>query len=118
VSEAGTQPRGAGVDVDALVAEFNSAVRGGRWDRYLERFTDDAVLEFVGPPAGPFGGREAIAAAYRDAPPDDTIAVVAPPSTAGDETVVAYRWNDSGATGSMRITARAGRISRLVVTFD
>lgn len=106
------------VDVDAHVAAFNRAVAEGVWDRYVARFTENAVLEFVGPPVGPFVGRDAIARAYATAPPDDTIEVSAPPSTDGDATVVRYRWTRTGETGSMRLTGADGLIERLVVTFD
>ena len=66
------------VDVDAHVAAFNKAVQDGDWEPYLDRFTEEAVLEFVGPPVGPLVGRGAIAQAYADNPPDDTIEVIAP----------------------------------------
>ncbi|HEX7133769.1 MAG TPA: nuclear transport factor 2 family protein, partial [Iamia sp.] len=80
---------------------------------------DDAVVEFVGPPVGPFEGREAIAAAYAAMPPDDTISMVTAPTVDGDETVVPYRWDATGATGTMRLTdAPDDRLARLVITFD
>jgi hypothetical protein len=53
------------------VDRFNAAVGSGDFGPMLELFTDDAALEFVGVPVGPFEGREAIAAAYREQPPDD-----------------------------------------------
>jgi steroid Delta-isomerase len=106
-------------DVDAHVAAFNAAVSSGDWEAFAARFADHAVLAFVGPSLGPFEGRDAIATAYADQPPDDTITAVGSPTVEGDETVVPYRWDATGATGSMRITEAAdGRISRLVVTFD
>jgi steroid Delta-isomerase len=107
------------IDAEAHVAAFNTAVTSGDWDAFSARFADDATLAFVGPPVGPFTGREAIAAAYAAQPPDDTISLVGPPTTEGDETVVAYRWDGTGATGTMRFTAAPdGLLARLTVTFD
>lgn len=101
------------------VAAFNTAVRTGGWDAFAARFADDAVLAFVGPPVGPFAGRAAIAAAYAAQPPDDTIAIAGPVTVEGDEVVVPYRWDATGATGTMRLTpAPDGLLARLVVTFD
>ena len=106
------------IDIHAHIDTFNEAVAGGNWDAFVARFADDAVLEFVGPPVGPFAGRDAIAAAYRESPPDDTIEVVGAVTSDGDTLVVPYRWTTTGATGTMRFTERSGRIARLVVTFD
>lgn len=106
------------VDVDAHIAAFNTAVESGRWQPVVDRFADDAVLEFVGPPVGPFVGRAAIAAAYATSPPDDTIELAGPPAIVGDELVVPYRWRRTGSTGSMRFTSHGELIDRLVVTFD
>ena len=76
------------------------------------------MLEFVGPPVGPFSGRAAIREAYARQPPDDKIELDGPVTAESDELVVAYRWARTGATGSIRVTERAGRITRLVVTFN
>jgi steroid Delta-isomerase len=43
------------------VQAFNAGVRSGDWSALVELFADDAELEFVGIPVGPFRGREAIA---------------------------------------------------------
>jgi steroid delta-isomerase len=100
------------------VRRFNAAVDSGVWTAFVEQFADDAVLEFVGPPVGPFAGRAAIAEAYARNPPDDEVELAGPVRTDGDELVVPYRWVSTGATGTMRVSERAGRIVRLVVTFD
>lgn len=97
---------------------FNTAVVDGDWSAFVARFTDDARVEFVGPPVGPFVGRVAIAAAYEVSPPDDTIASNGAPVFDGDELVVPYRWVTTGATGTMRFTERDGLITLLVITFD
>ncbi len=63
---------GADVDVEAFLDEhvrfFNVAVDTRDWSDFVARFSDDAVLEFVGPPIGPFSGRSAIAKAYAAEP--------------------------------------------------
>lgn len=64
----------------------------------------DAELAFVGPPVGPFHGRAAIAAAYAAQPPDDTVSIAGPVAVEGDEVVVPYRGDATGATGTMRLT--------------
>lgn len=107
------------IDADEHVAAFNTAVRTGDWDAFAARFADDAVLAFVGPPVGPFEGRAAIAAAYAAQPPDDTVTISGPVVAEGAVTVVPYRWDATGATGTMRLTPTPdGLLQRLVVTFD
>jgi steroid delta-isomerase len=109
-------------DSESYLAEhvrvFNAAVDNGDWNDFVARFADDAVLDFVGPPVGPFVGRNAIYDAYCQSPPDDRIDIDGPATIEADELVVPYRWHTTGATGLMRFTRRDGRIARLVVTFD
>ena len=105
--------------LDELVAAFNAGVHTGDWTAYLSAFADDATLEFPGVPAGPFRGRDAIREAYEASPPDDTIEVVGAEDDATDERTVRFRWQRTGATGTMRGRLDGdGRIVRLVVTFD
>jgi hypothetical protein len=101
------------------VDRFNVGVRSGDFSQMLELFTDDAVLEFEGVPVGPFHGREAIAAAYRDQPPDDEIEVLEA-SEVADEVAARYAWlrDEGGAAGDLRLSRVGDRIARLVVTFD
>ena len=84
----------------------------------LEQFSDDAELVFVGVPAGPFLGKGAIAAAYREQPPDDEIDVRAV-RREGAETVADYGWRREAGVraGELRLTEDGGEIRRLVVTF-
>ena len=93
-------------------------VAHGHRSQSKDRFADDATVEFVGPPVGPFIGRTAIAEAYESSPPDDTNESYAQHSRDGDDLVVPYRWTATGATGTMRFTEHDGRIARLVITFD
>jgi steroid Delta-isomerase len=105
------------MDVAEHVRVFNEAASSGRWEPFIDRFAEDAELEFVGVPAGPFIGKQAIAQAYRENPPDDVIAIDGAPRRAGDTIVVPYRWNRTSEKGTMRMTWKAGLITKLVVTF-
>jgi hypothetical protein len=104
--------------VERHVALFNQGVRSLDFGPMLEQFTDDAELAFEGVPAGPFRGREAIAAAYRTQPPDDEIDVSRVDAAEG-EIVVWYAWRtEPTRRGRMIITPDGDRIARLTVTFD
>ncbi|MGW1345006.1 nuclear transport factor 2 family protein [Kribbella sp. NPDC002412] len=92
------------------VDAFNHAVTTGDWDTFAARFAADATMTFVNVPAGPFHGRTAIAAAYRENPPTETMTLF------DDET--RFRWS-SGTTGTMALTwTPAGAVQTLTVTFD
>jgi steroid Delta-isomerase len=101
------------------VARFNEGVRTGDYGPMLERFSDGAELAFEGVPVGPFRGREQIAAAYRDQPPDDEVRVLDAQERADGVVVARYGWaNEPGvAAGEMRVTREGDRIVRLEVTF-
>jgi len=101
------------------VERFNAGVRAGDFTPMLDGLSDDAELEFVGVPAGPFHGRAEIAEAYRVQPPDDEILIV--DEHAEEDTVVAgYAWsaNPDTRAGELRLTVRDGLIRRMVVTFE
>jgi len=104
------------VTAEAHVASFNAAVLSGDFTAFVRRFAPDAVMTFVGPPVGPYTGRDAIAAAYAAQPPDDTMEIVSARAE-GDAEVIAFRWS-RGGTGTMRIRRRAGLIAELAVVFD
>lgn len=91
---------------------FNAAVTSGDWSALVATLHPDAVLTFVGVPAGPYQGRDAIAEAYRTNPPDDTMRVV---SVRGE--VVAFEWS-RGGTGTLTIQRDADRITGLTIKFD
>jgi steroid delta-isomerase len=114
----GHQAKTTRFDFDEHVQQFNTAVETGDWSNFTERFAENATLEFVGAPVGPFSGRSAILQAYTDSPPKDKIDLDGPVVVDSDELVVPYRWAGTGETGTMRVTERGGRIVRLVVTFD
>ena len=94
------------------VSRFNAGVRGGDWASMLELFADDAELEFVGIPVGPFRGRDAIAAAYAERPPDDEIVLL----DGGPR----YAWSrePERPAGEMHLIARDGRIERLRILYE
>jgi hypothetical protein len=102
------------------VERFNQGVRSGDFAPMLAAFSEDAEMVFEGVPAGPFVGRDAIDAAYREQPPDDEILLLAAPAAGVDGVVRApYAWASApGAeAGELRLTAAGDRIRRLVVTF-
>ena len=100
------------------VERFNAGVRSGDFGPMVEEgFGDSAELAFEGVPVGPFVGRDAIDAAYREQPPDDEVEILG--SEERDGVIVArYAWlRDGRQAGEMRLTPRDGQIGKLVVTF-
>jgi steroid Delta-isomerase len=102
------------------VERFNAGIALGDFGPMLEFFTDDAEMVFEGVPVGPFRGRDAIAAAYREQPPDDQLNVLEASEPEAGQVVARYAWAAEPATpsGELRLTHHDGQISRLVVTFD
>jgi steroid delta-isomerase len=100
------------------VGHFNIGVRTGDWAPMLAGFDDAAEMEFRGIPVGPFVGKEAIAAAYRERPPDDEMRVLEERETGG-RVEARYAWlaEPEVAAGEMFLTAEDGLIRKLVVTF-
>ena len=101
------------------VERFNDGVRTGDFARMLENFAADATMAFEGVPVGPFVGRDAIAQAYRDRPPDDELEVIESRHD-GDTIVAGYAWRrePEKRAGELRLTVQSDRITRIVVTFD
>ena len=101
------------------VRRFNEGVRTGDFGPMAAAFADDAEMRFEGVPVGPFVGRDAIAAAYRDQPPDDQVEILGAEERDG-MIVARYAWRrDEGRqAGEMRISQRNGQIQKLVITFD
>jgi RimJ/RimL family protein N-acetyltransferase len=101
------------------VGDHNECVRTGDWEPLAGWFVEGAELVFDGVPVGPFHGRAAIAAAYRDQPPDDQVVTFR--VTCADGIVTAlYGWlADPGRVcGRMVLTPADGLIARLRVTFE
>jgi RimJ/RimL family protein N-acetyltransferase len=101
------------------VERFNAGVRSGDFGPMLEAFAEDAEMAFEGVPVGPFRGRDAIAAAYRERPPDDEVEVL-DAREEGPLVVAAYAWRAEPGVraGELRLTREGDRIRGLVVTFD
>jgi hypothetical protein len=85
----------------------------------LEQFADDAELAFEGGPMGPFRGKDAIAGAYGEQPPDDEIVILRTRESSDDLVVADYAWKADPKTraGSMILRLRGAEIDRLLVTF-
>ena len=95
------------------VTAFNRAVTTGDWETFARRFAVGATMRFTGIPFGPFEGRTAIAAAYRENPPTETMTLIG-----GDDEVARFRWS-GGGTGTMELRwAPDGTVQALIVSFD
>jgi steroid delta-isomerase len=101
------------------VERVNAGVRSRDWGPMLEHFDEDAEMEFRGIPVGPYVGKEAIAAAYREQPPNDELRVLELRERE-DGVDARYAWlaEPEIAAGEMLLTVAGGRICKLVVTFD
>jgi hypothetical protein len=99
------------------ISAFNDSVRSGDWADFATRFTPEATMRFVGVPAGPFTGREAIAAVYAAQPPSDTLTVTRTAS-AGDVDELGFAWDTGGGTGTMTVRWSGALISELTISFS
>jgi hypothetical protein len=99
---------------------FNTGVRKRDFSGMLSQFADDAVMRFDGVPVDPFEGRSAIAAAYRDQPPDDEIRVLDTLGAGPDRVTARYAWAAAAdqVAGRLHLRVRDGLIAELVVTFE
>ena len=105
--------------LDRHVATFNRAVESGDFGPLVELFAPDARLAFADVPIGPFDGRAAIAGAYEDQPPSDTMMIL-DREVAEDGTIVqGFSWSaDEGErSGEMRLRVVDDQIQQLVVSF-
>ena len=101
------------------VRRFNDAVRSGDFADMVAGFAPEAEMSFVGAPAGPFAGRDEIAAAYAEQPPDDEIRLLGAPRVDGEAVEADYAWAAGGTrAGRLILTARGDEITSLVVTFE
>lgn len=103
--------------VDAHAALFNRAVRSGDHADFIATFAPDAVMRFATIPIGPFRGREAIARAYADQPPTDTITVREVEEYDPQTAHVALDY-DNGGSGTMTLRWRDGQVADLTIAFD
>ena len=100
------------------VRRFNGGVRSGDFGPMLELFAPNALLAFEGVAVGPFEGRNAIARASGEQPPDDGIDLLTVDERP-DGVVAGYAWRAEAErrAGELRLTVLDGLIQRLVVTF-
>jgi hypothetical protein len=105
--------------LDDHVRRFNEGVRTGDFAPMAAAFTEDAEMHFEGVPTGPFVGRDAIQAAYREQPPDDEVEILGWQERDG-VVIARYAWLRDGGkqAGEMLLYPRDGRIRKLVVTFS
>jgi hypothetical protein len=98
------------------VADFNRGVTGGDFTPMVSRFDPDGEVVFTGAPFGPIRGQDAIHAAYRDQPPDDTITVISTQAD-GDTVRAEFVWdaNPDKDGGTMELEVANSRIKRLVI---
>ena len=108
--------------VDALyeyVARHNQGLRTGDWEPLGECFAEDAVLELEGVPAGPFSGRDAIVAAYRERPPDDEVRVLsAEERPNGVDARYAWAAEPERPAGRLLLALQGSAIERLAITVE
>lgn len=105
--------------LEAHVERFNRGVRSGDFEPMLAAFAPDAEMVFEGVRAGPFLGRDAIAAAYAAQPPTDEVRLIGSVRLEDGVIVGDYAWaTKEQRAGRMLLTAGGGGITRLVVTFE
>jgi steroid Delta-isomerase len=99
------------------VEMFNEAVRTGDFGDFLASFAEDAVMQIDGAAAGPVRGRAAIAEAYRDAPPADTMALMAMETDGEDAVRASFDWDNQSGGGQMYLRWQGSQLAELVVSF-
>lgn len=101
---------------EAHCSLFNESVRTGDWKPFVATFADDARMAFTNVPVGPYVGRDAIAAAYAENPPDDTMTIEYVDEVDADTAKVRFQW-DNGGPGTMVVRWRDGEVAELEITF-
>jgi steroid delta-isomerase len=96
---------------------FNAAVRAGDFTAFTQTFAEDAVMSFEGVPAGPYRGRDEIAAAYARRPPTDTMTIRSVRSD-GDTDVARFTWDAGDGGGTMTVRWRGDEVREVAVTFE
>lgn len=114
-----TEPGGATDLLRRYVAGLNHGVRSGDFAAMLAELADDARLVFEGIPVGPFLGSEAIAEAYRTRPPDDELELLSVHEDGDGTASGEYAWSErpGSPAGEVVVTARAGRITHVLVRY-
>lgn len=103
--------------LQAYVISHNDGVRTGDYAAMLALFAPDAEMRFVDIPVGPFAGRDAIAAAFRERPPDDQLEMLSVIADGARATAV-YGWKAATGVraGTLILTAAGGLIRRLTIS--
>jgi quercetin dioxygenase-like cupin family protein len=101
--------------VTSLTDAFNDAVASGNFARLLAMFTEDAVLRFGAELT--CTGRQEIAAAYAERPPDDLIELTGDPREEAGAVIADFTWRRDKSPGTMRLAVTADDlISEMVVS--
>jgi steroid Delta-isomerase len=95
---------------------FNDAVGSGNYDAFLATFADDAVMRFDDLPVGPYLGKAAIARAYAEEPPRDTMALIDMEELGTDGVKASFEW-DAGGTGEMVLRWVDDQVVELTIAF-
>ena len=105
--------------MERWIAAVNDGVRTGHWTAIEGLLRDDAQMEFVGIPVGPFAGRRAIVDAYRNQPPDDLFLTLGPVTREGDWLVSTYAWSGlpQEPAGEVHLRADAAGIERVRILY-
>src|ERR1700694_765239 len=101
--------------MSGVSTKASARATSGRWRRHSP--TTPRCISRVS--IGSFVGRDAIAAAYRDQPPDDEVEISDPNKRDG-MIVTRYAWRRDRCrqAGEMPISPRNAQIRKLVVRFD
>ena len=101
--------------VERHCALFNACVASGDWAPFVDTFTDDAELIFVGIPVGPVVGRDNLYEAYTKRPPTEPMTVREIERVGDDSVRVEYVWA-SGRAGEMTVGWRDDKVYRVEIT--
>lgn len=108
----GTSPSTA--DLTAAVTDhcrlFNDCVGTGDWAPFIASFAEDARMTLVGQTTAEVAGRAAIAAAYGQRPPSQTMTIENVERVSDDTVNVSFTWQ-SGDPGNMVVTWRDGAVA-------
>ncbi len=94
------------------VARHNEGVSTRDFSRLLDLFAPHGELRFEGAPVGPFVGKDAVAAAFRDHGPSDALRLL------DDDGAYAWGADPERRAGRIEVVGEAGRIVRVLVRFE
>ena len=95
----------------------NAAIDAGDFAALVQLFAPDGELHFVGIDFGPFAGRDAIAAAFRERPPINKLALTSVTADGNKATAVyATAENPGERAGTLVLTTEGELIRRLTIS--